>query len=191
MRLTVYSDYTLRVLIYLGMNPSGRSTIADIATAYGVSRNHLMKVVHHLARRGDITSQRGRGGGIRLARPPESISVGAIVRATERDSTLVECFARRGSACRIEAACALKGMFGGAAEAFYAELDAFTLADLLRTEQRMSRLLATATVRPPAGPARAPGLPAAAGWRPGSRRPPAQSVRRGTSTERPRRPRKS
>lgn len=191
MRLTVYSDYTLRVLIYLGQHPEGRSTIADIASAYGISRNHLMKVVHHLARRGDIASLRGRGGGIRLARPPESINVGAIVRATERDGALVECFAKRGGACRIEAACALKGMFGRAAEAFFAELDTSTLADLLHTEQRMALLLVAATAGSPGGPARAAGLPAAAGSRRGSRRPPARIARRGTSTGNPRRQRKS
>lgn len=144
MRLTAYSDYTLRVLIYLGLHAPARCTIAQIASAYGISRNHLMKVVHDLGRRGDIASVRGRGGGIRLAREPESINVGAIVRATERDGSLVECFARSRGDCRIEAACVLKHVFAAAAEAFFAELDGYTLADLLRTERRMARLLETA-----------------------------------------------
>lgn len=141
MRLTVFSDYTLRVLIYLGMRNDRLCTIAEIADAYAISRNHLMKVVHHLGLRGDIETVRGKGGGIRLARDPAAINVGAIVRATEQDAPLVECFDIGTSSCRIEAACLLKGVFGKAAQAFYAVLDQYTLADLLKTEQRMADLL--------------------------------------------------
>lgn len=191
MRLTVYSDYALRVLIYLGQHPDGRCTIADIAAAYGISRNHLMKVVHHLARHGDVASVRGRGGGIRLARPPQAINVGTIVRATERDGRSPDCLARRGGGCRIEAACALKDTFALAAEAFFTALDRITLADLLRTERRLERRAGAATAAPPAVPVHAAGPPAAAGSLPRSRRRPARSAHRGTAPGTPRRSRRN
>lgn len=155
MRLTVFSDYTLRVLIYLGLRNDRLCTIAEIADAYAISRNHLMKVVHNLGLRGDIETVRGKGGGIRLARDPAEINVGAVVRATEHDAPLVECFDTEASACRIEAACLLKGVFGRAAQAFYAVLDQYTLADLLKTERRMTALLEI----PLPGPAAQPGDP--------------------------------
>lgn len=149
MRLTVFSDYTLRVLIYLGLRRDRLCTIAEIAEAYAISRNHLMKVVHNLGLRGDIETVRGKGGGIRLAREPSAINVGAVVRAAEHDAPLVECFDPANSCCRIEAACLLKGVFGKATQAFYTVLDQYTLADLLRTEQHMADLL---EVTKPAAP---------------------------------------
>lgn len=191
MRLTVYSDYALRVLIYLGQHPDGRCTIADIAAAYGISRNHLMKVVHHLARRGDVASVRGRGGGIRLARPPPAVNVGAIVRATERDQRSPDCLAQRGGECRIEATCSLKGAFARAAEAFFTELDQLTLADLLRSERCLERRAGAASAAVPAILARAAGPPATAGSRPRSRHRPARNGHRGTAPGTPRRSRRS
>ncbi|HMM53946.1 MAG TPA: Rrf2 family transcriptional regulator [Candidatus Desulfobacillus sp.] len=141
MRLTAFSDYNLRVLMYLGMRREGLATIAEIAAAYGISENHLMKVVHFLARQGYVETVRGRGGGLRLARAAERISVGEVVRRAEESVALVECFDGGRNECNIEPACLLKGVFKKAADAFFAELDRHTLADLLRAAPRMARLL--------------------------------------------------
>lgn len=132
MRLTTFSDYAFRVLIYLGSAPQSRATIADIASAYGVSENHLMKVVHQLARLGYVETVRGKGGGMRLARPAAEINVGEVLRATEDGFDIVECMGEAGSDCRIVRACALKGALGEAVQAFLAALDRYTLADLVR-----------------------------------------------------------
>jgi Rrf2 family nitric oxide-sensitive transcriptional repressor len=148
MRLSTYSDYALRVLLFLGMHPGERATVAGIAEAYGISANHLTKVVQELARRGYIETARGKGGGMRLALAPAEINVGAVVRATEEGSRLVECFDRASCGCRIEPACALRGMLRRALEAFYGELDRHTLAELLVPRNHLLRLLAP--VRPPA-----------------------------------------
>ena len=132
MRLTTFSDYAFRVLIYLGSAPQGLATIADIAAAYGISENHLMKVVHQLGRLGYVETVRGKGGGLRLARAPAEINVGEVLRATEDGFAIVECMGEGGSDCRIARACALKGALHAAVEAFLATLDRYTLADLLR-----------------------------------------------------------
>ena len=142
MRLSAYSDYSLRVLVYLGLHPGERGTVGGIAEAYGISANHLMKVVHHLALRGYVETTRGKGGGMRLALPPAEINVGAVVRATEEDSHLAECFDRASCGCRIAPACALNAMLRRALEAVYAELDRHTLADLLVPRNHLLRLLA-------------------------------------------------
>ena len=139
MRLTTFSDYAFRVLIYLGAAPQGLATIADVAKAYGVSENHLMKVVHQLAQLGYIETVRGKGGGMRLARPAREINVGEVLRATEDGFGLVECMGDEESDCRIARACALKGALGEAVAAFLATLDRYTLADLVRPS--VARLL--------------------------------------------------
>ena len=141
MRLTVFSDYSLRVLIYLGLRAPELATIADIAGHYGISENHLMKVVHGLVRLGYVESLRGRGGGLRLAERPEAIVVGEVVRATERDTAVVECFDAERNACRITAACELRHALAAAQDAFYAVLDGYRLSDLLRPKARLSKLL--------------------------------------------------
>lgn len=129
MRLTRYTDYALRTLIFVGLNEPRQSSIAEIARAYGISESHLTKVVHQLGRLGLIRTIRGRGGGLRLARPPAEIVVGAVVRQTEEDLALVECFAS--GACAITAPCRLRRALGEALAAFLAVLDRYTLADLL------------------------------------------------------------
>lgn len=141
MRLTTFSDYTLRVLMYLGVRRDELVTIAEIAAAYGISENHLMKVVHFLARQGYVETVRGKGGGLRLAMAPEDIGVGELVRGTEESLALVECFDAESSECNIAPACLLKGVFKRATDAFFAELDRHTLADLLRPAPRLARIL--------------------------------------------------
>lgn len=140
MRLTTFSDYSLRVLIYLGTNAEHVSTAGEIARAYAISENHLVKVVHHLAQKGYIETNRGKGGGMRLARAPEKINIGAVLRETE-ETQLVECFDRASSACRIDPACLLKGMLKGALDAFFAELDLYSLADLLVARPKLAKVL--------------------------------------------------
>ena len=147
MRLTTFSDYTLRVLIYLGVHDEEIATVGQIADAYGISSNHLMKVVHHLAQTGYIETTRGKGGGMRLGLPPEKINLGEVVRGTEDKRTLVECFDRSTSECRIESACVLRGVLGQALEAFFGALDGYTLADLLAPKPRLANMLVLAQRR--------------------------------------------
>ena len=143
MQLTRYSDYSLRVLMYLAVRPDSLATIEEISEAYGISRAHLMKVVHELGRAGLLETVRGRGGGIQLARAPEAISIGAVVRQTEDKLALVECFEPATSQCRIESACGLRGVLEEALDAFLGTLDRYTLADLVaRRRKPLARLLA-------------------------------------------------
>lgn len=141
MRLTVFSDYTLRVLMYLALDRTRLATIPEIATAYGISENHLMKVVHQLARAGIVESVRGKGGGIRLARAPEEIRVGEIVRASEGKAPIVECLSGDPQACRITSSCRLKGILVSAFEALYDSLDEHTLADLVERPRALRGML--------------------------------------------------
>jgi Rrf2 family nitric oxide-sensitive transcriptional repressor len=142
-QLTRYTDYALRVLIYLALEPGRLATVEEIADRYGISRAHLTKVVHRLGRRGWVETLRGRRGGLRLARPPETIRVGDVVRATEESLALVECFEARGD-CAIEPACGLRGALEEALAAFLAVLDRTTLADLVaRRRAPLLRLLAS------------------------------------------------
>ena len=141
MQLTLYTDYSLRVLIYLGINPQRLGTITDIAQSYGISRNHLVKVVHNLATQGYINTSRGRGGGITLARPATEINIGDVVRHTEVNFHLVECFDRERNTCPIAAACILKGALHEAQQAFMAVLDRYTLADVLHNRDWLSAVL--------------------------------------------------
>jgi len=141
MRLTVFSDYTLRVLMYLALDRTRLATIPEIASAYGISENHLMKVVHQLARAGVVESLRGKGGGIRLARPPEKIRLGDIVRATEGDAPIVECLSGDPQACRITSSCRLKGVLVDAFDALYDSLNEHTLADLVERPRALTHAL--------------------------------------------------
>ena len=126
MRLTRYTDYAVRVLMHLGTDPDRLASIAEIAHAYDISQNHLMKVVHDLGKAGYVASVRGRGGGIRLARPPEAIRIGEVIRHTEEGFTLTDC-----ENCVIAPACGLTPVVREALAAFLAVFDRYTLADLL------------------------------------------------------------
>ena len=139
MRLTSFTDYTLRVLIYLGAqrSESRLATIGDIAAAYGISENHLMKVVHNLARQGYIDTTRGKGGGMRLARAPREINLGGVIRSAEEDFALVECFQTGNRNCSIYDACRLRSVLAKAMDAFLAVLDAQTLEDLMGPKPEM------------------------------------------------------
>lgn len=148
MRLTVMSDYSLRVLMYLGAKPEQRATIQEIATAYGISENHLMKVVHGLGRHGFIETVRGRGGGLRLARPAEDIKVGDVIRSVEDDFALVECF-RNEDCCRITSICRLRGVLKLALDAYFRVLDEWTLAELVATPRNLFAELSGQTLPPP------------------------------------------
>ena len=150
MRLTTFTDYTLRVLIYLGAHQQENrlATIGDIAAAYGISENHLMKIVSHLAKQGYVETTRGKGGGMRLARAPERINVGDVVRGAEEDLAIVECFQPANDSCPITPVCALQGVFAQALRAFLDVLDNRTLADLLKPRaQLLARLHAAGNRR--------------------------------------------
>jgi Rrf2 family nitric oxide-sensitive transcriptional repressor len=141
MRLTLYSDYSLRVLIYLGLHPDRLASVAEVSEAYGVSQNHIVKVVHNLAKLGFVKTTRGRGGGIKLAGDPAALNLGQVVRQTEPATTLVECFDAASNTCRLAPCCGLKSVLAAAQEAFYAVLDRYTLADVIRKPEAMRPLL--------------------------------------------------
>jgi Rrf2 family transcriptional regulator, nitric oxide-sensitive transcriptional repressor len=140
MRLTLHTDFALRVLIHVGVNDAAMSTVKGIADSFGISKNHLMKVVNDLARRGYLETVRGRNGGIRLMRPPREINIGRLVRETEDELDVLGCFNATGY-CRIERVCVLRCAVQDAVEAFLAVLDRYTLADLIAPQQALSRLL--------------------------------------------------
>ena len=141
MRLTLYSDYAMRVLMYLALRRPELCTIQEIADAYGISKNHLMKVAYQLGLSGWIETVRGRGGGLRLAREPAEVRLGDVVRATEEDFRLVECFDPDSDTCRITPACRLQGVLREAGQAFLDVLDSYTLADLIDRPRALARLL--------------------------------------------------
>ena len=136
MRLTTFTDYTLRVLMYLAIEPSRLATIPEIACAYGISENHLMKVVYRLVRNGLIDSVRGKGGGIRLAQTPASIRLGQVILASEGDAII-----EKNNNCCITPACKLSSILAHAFEEFYEALDAYSLADLVNNPQQLGPLL--------------------------------------------------
>lgn len=129
MRLTQFTDYALRLLIYAATNGERLVTIEEASDVYGISRNHLMKVANLLTREGYLRAVRGRSGGLTLARPATEINLGAVVRATEPDFAMVECFTDA-NRCRITPGCRLKTILNRALKAFIAELDQHSLADL-------------------------------------------------------------
>lgn len=140
MRLTVYTDYSLRLLMYLAVRRDRLATISEIAGAYGIAKNHLTKVAHQLGVAGDIETVRGKSGGIRLKKSPACINLGAVVRRTESDLTLVPCFNQHDT-CAIAGACVLQTALHQALAAFLGVLDSYTLADLVAPRRKLADML--------------------------------------------------
>lgn len=142
MNLTRYTDYSLRVLVFLAIRNNEKASINDIADFYGISKDHLVKVVHHLGKMGYIRTARGRGGGITLAREPGEINVGEVVRATETNFVIVECFDPCANQCKITPFCNLKHILRDALDRFFEELDRYTLHDLVSDKRAAAEALA-------------------------------------------------
>jgi Rrf2 family transcriptional regulator, nitric oxide-sensitive transcriptional repressor len=141
MRLTVYTDYALRMLMYLALKEDQLATIAEIAESYDISKNHLMKVAHQLGVAGYVDTVRGRGGGLRLAKPIQAIVLGEVVRYTEPDMAIVPCFEPVNAPCAIQPCCVLKRALKKARDAFVEVLDGYTLSDLVQPQARLTSLL--------------------------------------------------
>lgn len=148
MNLTTFTDYSLRVLIYLAADPERRVTIAEIAKSFDISEAHLMKVVHTLGRLGLVATIRGKGGGLALAMPAEEIAIGEVVRATEGVAMPAECFGH--GECAIAGVCRLRGLLRDAVDAFYDVLDRSTLADVVANGAALAPILFKG--RAPVGP---------------------------------------
>lgn len=142
MHLTVHTDYALRVLAYLSMSGEELVTINDIASYYNISKNHLVKVVHGLSQEDFIEAVRGRSGGVRLARPAGEINIGTLVRMTEPGFQMVDC-EQGGNKCRLLPVCRLPTVFDKATNAFLAELDKYTLADVIKPNSTLVELVGT------------------------------------------------
>jgi Rrf2 family nitric oxide-sensitive transcriptional repressor len=142
MQLTYFTDYALRVLIYAAVRPGSRCLTSDVATAFGMSRHHVVKVVNELRHLGYLDTTRGRDGGFALARQPDRIRIGEVVRRTEGSMALVECFNRDTNTCPLSPACGLKGVLRGAFDAFLAVLDRATLADLVAEPRWVTQVVA-------------------------------------------------
>ena len=149
MRLTRYTDFCFRVLIHAGLKNGSLSTTREISDRYGISSNHLMKVVYDLNVKGYLETVRGKNGGIRLGRPPEEINLGALIRDVEDDMALVECHVDA-ELCRIGSGCVMRGVIAEAVRAFVGVLDRYTLADLLAPRAELARLLDIDLGRPAA-----------------------------------------
>ncbi len=141
MRLTVQTDYALRMLMHLACRADALVTIHEIAERYGISKNHLVKVAHRLGRAGFIETIRGRSGGLRLGRPAEEILVGTVARYTEQGSALVECFPGGSGKCLVKPHCRLKSVLAEAQEAFFTVLDRYTIHDLVKRNPGLLALL--------------------------------------------------
>lgn len=147
MRLSTFTDYSLRVLLYVAAAPEGRATIAEIARAFDISEHHLVKVVHFLGREGLLANSRGRRGGMRLARPAGDINVGAVVRLTEAGDLPAECFDRKTSTCVLSGDCGLQRAFGEAIDSFYTALERHTVDDLALRSRKLRGLFELRAVR--------------------------------------------
>lgn len=146
MRMTLHTDYALRMLICLATGSDSQSTVNDIARTYGLSRNHLLKVALNLKNMGLVSTSRGRAGGVRLALPPDRINIGKLVRGLEDDFAVVECMRADGGACVIAPACRLKSVVREALNAYLAVFDKYSLADLVVNGEAIRLLLDIATV---------------------------------------------
>ncbi len=147
MHISLFTDYALRVLIQTALCAPERTTIDQVAQAYGISRNHLIKIVNELAHAGFLVTQRGRSGGFNLARPANRISIGEVVRFGEKSQPLVECFDPLSNRCVITPACRLKGMLAEALHSFEAVLDKYTLADICEKPEPLLRHLGLSAPR--------------------------------------------
>lgn len=141
MQLTSFTDYSLRVLMYLTAVPDGLTTVENLSSLYGISRNHMVKIVHSLSTGGYIKSYKGRGGGICLSCNPDTVTIGALVREFEQNVILVECFSKLDNTCKISKVCRLKGILGEALEAFFMVLDGYTLKDAVGNESLIRKYL--------------------------------------------------
>ncbi|KUO96076.1 Rrf2 family transcriptional regulator [Ferroacidibacillus organovorans] len=149
MNLTLFTDYSLRTLIYLGsLEGQQKASLEQIANAYGISHHHLVRVGQRLAKLGLIRTLRGRNGGIELAKEPADISIGWLVRELEENMNLVDCFSGE-QMCVIQGACGLQGMLAAALQAYLHVLDRYTLADVIRNRSAFLKLLARAPERLP------------------------------------------
>lgn len=143
MNITGFSDYALRVLIYLATNDGQKSSADQIAKAYDISFHHVAKAAQWLVREGYLNSERGRGGGITLRHSAQDINIGKVVKATETGTALVDCMKANGGTCCIRPACGLKFALAEAQNAFYNTLEKFTLADIVTQKPLLRRLLAS------------------------------------------------
>ncbi len=141
MRVSAYSDYALRVLMQAALRSPERITVDEVAESFGISRHHLVKIVHDLGRNGYLATRRGIGGGFTLALPPEKIRLGNVVRLGEESETVIDCKDRQNRFCRIFPACRLKSVLDEAAASFFAVLDSYTLDDLLGQASTLKDLL--------------------------------------------------
>jgi Rrf2 family transcriptional regulator, nitric oxide-sensitive transcriptional repressor len=141
MRLNLQTDFALRTLMHLAINTDRRVTISEISDTFGISRNHLMKVVLALSHEGFIATERGRAGGLRLARSASDIQLGNVVRRMEGSTALVECFPGGAGGCRISPTCRLRGALAEALEAFFMTLDSWSVADLVRDNVPLKEML--------------------------------------------------
>ncbi len=141
MKLTAFTDYSFRILIYLGLQDKRLTTIQEISDNYDISKNHLMKAVRHLGQLGYLETVRGKNGGVRLAKPAREIRIGVIVRQVEENMAVMECLSPLYNQCRIDSACFLKDFFGEALEAFLSVLDSYTLEDVLKNRVPLSKIL--------------------------------------------------
>jgi Rrf2 family nitric oxide-sensitive transcriptional repressor len=140
MKMNTFSDYSLRVLIYLALKQEEKTTVNEIATHYDISQNHLVKVVHNLSKRGLVESKKGRGGGLFLGQNPDSIVIGKLLESLEEGTPLAECFGQS-SNCKIGASCKLKGALIRAKKSFYETLNEYTLADIVSNEAPLKKAL--------------------------------------------------
>lgn len=147
MRLAEYTDYTLRVLMFCAVHPERLITIAELAERHGVSKNHLMKIVNDLAHQGVLETTRGRGGGVRLLKNPQDIRIGDVIRQSETDFRLVECFDSHTNLCSLTPSCRLKHLLDQALKAYFEELDGATLADIAKPVGGSARPVSTPRLR--------------------------------------------